>query len=48
MPLLVEKFRNALQTRFAPRRCEAIMASCENLGQLETMPVHDFVGQFML
>ncbi|MBC7193128.1 bifunctional 2-methylcitrate dehydratase/aconitate hydratase [Marinobacter sp.] len=48
MPLLVEKFRNALQTRFAPRRCEAIMASCENLGQLETMPVHEFVGQFML
>jgi 2-methylcitrate dehydratase len=48
MPLLVDKFRNALQTRFAPRRCETIMASCENLGKLETMPVHEFAGQFML
>ncbi len=48
MPLLVDKFRNALNTRFAPRQCEAIMASCENIGQLEAMPVHEFVGQFML
>lgn len=48
MPLLVEKFRNTLGTRFVPQHCEAIMASCENTGRLETMPVHEFVGQFVL
>jgi len=42
MPLLVEKFENCLKTRFVPRKCEAIMACCEDLGALEVMPVHEF------
>lgn len=46
MPLLVEKFESSLKTRFVPRKCQAIMASCEDLGALEVMPVHEFVGLF--
>jgi len=46
MPLLVEKFENSLKSRFVPRTCQAIMARCEDLGALEVMPVHEFVGLF--
>ncbi|RMJ06119.1 2-methylcitrate dehydratase [Marinobacter litoralis] len=46
MPLLVEKFESSLKTRFVPRKCQAIMASCADLGALEVMPVHEFVGLF--
>ncbi|MDP4546415.1 2-methylcitrate dehydratase [Marinobacter sp. MDS2] len=46
MPLLVKKFENSLKTRFVPRKCKAIMTSCEDLGALEVMPVHEFVGLF--
>ena len=44
MPLLVEKFRANLQTRFPARQCDAIMDSCGSLGRLEVMPVHEFVS----
>ncbi|MBW3196538.1 2-methylcitrate dehydratase [Marinobacter nauticus] len=45
MPLLVEKFRANLQTRFPAQQCDAIMDSCASLGRLEVMPVHEFVSQ---
>ncbi|TPW25458.1 2-methylcitrate dehydratase [Marinobacter nauticus] len=45
MPLLVEKFRANLQTRFPAQKCDAIMDSCASLGRLEVMPVHEFVSQ---
>jgi 2-methylcitrate dehydratase len=45
MPLLVEKFRANLQTCFPIQQCDAIMDSCASLGQLEVMPVHEFVSQ---
>jgi 2-methylcitrate dehydratase len=44
MPLLVEKFRANLQTRFPVQQCDAIMDSCASLAQLEVMPVHEFVS----
>ena len=45
MPLLVEKFRANLQTRFPAQQCDAIMDSCASLGRLEVMQVHEFVSQ---
>jgi len=45
MPLLVEKFRANLQTRFPAQQCDAIMDSCGSLGRLEVMQVHEFVSQ---
>ncbi|MGC8119114.1 2-methylcitrate dehydratase [Marinobacter sp. VGCF2001] len=45
MPLLVEKFRANLKTRFPAQQCEAIMDCCESLARLEVMPVHDFVSK---
>lgn len=45
MPLLVEKFRANLQTRFPVQQCDAIIDSCASLGQLEVMPVHEFISQ---
>ncbi|WP_323750769.1 bifunctional 2-methylcitrate dehydratase/aconitate hydratase [Marinobacter sp.] len=48
MPLLVEKFQNSLRTCFVPRKCEAIMAGCEDIGRLEVMSVDEFVGLFVV
>ena len=45
MPLLVEKLRANLQTRFPVQQCDAIMDSCASLGRLEVVPVHEFVSQ---
>ncbi|MDN3516723.1 bifunctional 2-methylcitrate dehydratase/aconitate hydratase [Aquisalimonas lutea] len=43
IPVLVEKFENALATRFAPRQAEAIRRACENQRALEDMPVNEFM-----
>src|SRR5690606_13811019 len=42
--LLGAKFRLALETRFAPRRCEQLLALCRDRQGMEHMPVQDFVA----
>lgn len=44
LPLLEAKFRQALETRFAPTRCEQLLALCRDRQGLEDMPVQDFVA----
>ncbi|MDH0302082.1 MULTISPECIES: 2-methylcitrate dehydratase [unclassified Pseudomonas] len=48
MPLLEDKFRENLATRFARQRCEAILAVCKDQQALEAMPVHRFVDLFVI
>lgn len=43
IPLLEEKFRNALATRFATQRCAQILALCGDQAQLEATPVDSFM-----
>ncbi len=48
IPVLVEKFRNNLSTRFVPSRVEKILGVCQNLTALQSTPVHAFVDLFVL
>ncbi|WP_192034675.1 2-methylcitrate dehydratase [Halomonas sp. YLGW01] len=48
IPLLEEKFRANLATRFAPRRCDDIMSLCEDQARLEATPVHRFVDLLVI
>ncbi|OEY67764.1 2-methylcitrate dehydratase [Marinobacter sp. X15-166B] len=48
MPLLVEKFRNNLATRFPPARCARILQLCESPDELEGTSVHEFVELFVI
>ncbi|MGD8709752.1 MAG: bifunctional 2-methylcitrate dehydratase/aconitate hydratase [Ectothiorhodospiraceae bacterium] len=48
IPVLVEKFENALSTRFAPKQAEKIKAACADQQSLEDMPVHEFVDLWAL
>ncbi|MBA1147982.1 bifunctional 2-methylcitrate dehydratase/aconitate hydratase [Ectothiorhodospiraceae bacterium WFHF3C12] len=43
IPVLVDKFEDALRRVFAPRQAEAIRTACADQEQLESMPVHTFV-----
>lgn len=48
IPILEEKFRRHLATRFPAGRCERIIALCQDQAQLEAMPVHRFVDLFVI
>jgi len=48
IPLLEDKFRHNLATRFPDQRSEQIFQLCKNQKELEVMPVHDFVTLFVL
>ncbi|WP_404298209.1 2-methylcitrate dehydratase [Halomonas sp.] len=48
VPVLEEKFRRHLATRFPPRRCERILALCRNQALLESTPVNRFVDLFVI
>ncbi|RAR62025.1 MULTISPECIES: 2-methylcitrate dehydratase [Halomonadaceae] len=48
IPLLEEKFKANLATRFAPRRCNDIFALCKDQALLEATPVHRFVDLFVI
>ena len=48
LPLLEDKFRNNLGTRFPGQRCDKIVQLCKDQKQLETTPVHEFVGLFVI
>lgn len=47
IPLLVEKFRNNLSTRFPAKKVDAILDACSDQPKLEAMTVHDFVNLFV-
>ncbi|GHC21730.1 2-methylcitrate dehydratase [Aidingimonas halophila] len=47
IPLLEEKFKANLATRFVPQRCEAIFALCKDQVALEATPVNRFVDMWM-
>ena len=48
IPLLEEKFRANLATRFAPQRCAQIFALCKDQAALEDTPVNRFMDLFAL
>ncbi|MDE3738957.1 2-methylcitrate dehydratase [Metapseudomonas resinovorans] len=48
MPLLEEKFKASLATRFAPQRCAGVLAQCKDQAALEAMPVEQFVELFVI
>lgn len=48
MPLLIEKFRTNLATRFPPQTCEQILALCDHQQTLEETPVHKFMDLLVI
>ena len=48
MPLLEEKFRNNLVSRFPGQRCDQIERVCKDQRKLEEIPVQEFVGLFTI
>ena len=48
IPLLEEKFRSNLATRFPPSRCEEIFALCRDQQALEQMPVQEFMDLLVI
>jgi 2-methylcitrate dehydratase len=48
IPLLVEKFRNNLATRFSARRVDTILEHCSDQQKFEEMPVHEFMNLLTL
>ncbi|WP_250462086.1 bifunctional 2-methylcitrate dehydratase/aconitate hydratase [Microbulbifer litoralis] len=48
IPLLEEKFRSNLATRFPAARCEGIYALCKDRKRLEQMPVCEFMDLWVI
>lgn len=48
VPLLEQKFRSNLATRFPAQRCEQIFQLCKNQKALESTPVQEFVELFVI
>ncbi len=48
IPVLEQKFRGALATRFPAKRVEQIFALCKDQQQLEAMPVNEFMELFVI
>ena len=48
IPLLTDKFRNNLATRFNGQRCEQIYGFCKDQETLENLAVQEFVGLFVI
>ncbi|UYG08634.1 2-methylcitrate dehydratase [Halomonas sp. M4R1S46] len=48
IPVLEEKFRHNLATRFPRARCETIFALCKDQARLEATAVHRFVDLFVI
>ena len=48
IPLLVEKFKANLATRFPGQRCAEILALCQDQARLEATPVHRFMDRLMI
>ncbi|CAD5108791.1 2-methylcitrate dehydratase [Zestomonas carbonaria] len=47
IPLLEEKFKANLATRFAPQRCAQIFDLCKDQARLEATPVHRFMDMLV-
>jgi 2-methylcitrate dehydratase len=43
IPLLMDKFKQALVSRFSPRQCQQILLRCADRRRLGIMPVHEFM-----
>ncbi len=48
IPILEEKFKRNLATRFPVGHCERIFDLCKDRARLEAMPVHRFVELFVI
>jgi len=48
IPLLEDKFRNNLATRFNGQRCEQIYGTCKDQKQLGELAVQEFAGLFVI
>ena len=48
IPLLEQKFKNNLATRFPNRQCQAIFALCKDQQALEQTPVNRFMDLFVI
>jgi 2-methylcitrate dehydratase len=48
IPLLEDKFRNNLATRFPAPQCDLIQTLCKDQERLEGTPVHEFVTLFVI
>ncbi|MDN6275210.1 bifunctional 2-methylcitrate dehydratase/aconitate hydratase [Psychrobacter sp.] len=48
IPVLEEKFRDSLATRFIESRCDEIFELCDDQSQLEQTPVNEFMDLFMV
>lgn len=48
IPLLEDKFRNNLATRFPAQQCDQLIELCKNQKTLENTPVHEFVTLFVI
>lgn len=48
IPLLEQKFRSNLATRFPAKQTEAIVALCSDQARLSATPVHEFVDLFII
>ncbi len=48
IPILVDKFRRNLLTRFPPRRAAQISDACADQKRLEAMPVNEFMDMFVI
>ena len=48
IPLLEDKFRHNLATRFPGQRCEKIFNLCKDQALLESTPAHEFVDLFVI
>jgi 2-methylcitrate dehydratase len=47
IPLLIEKFRSNLSTRFSEARADAILDLCSHQEKFEALSVHDFINYFV-
>jgi len=47
-PLLIEKFKTNLARRFKGKQAESILAISLDPARLDTMPVHDYVGLYVV
>jgi 2-methylcitrate dehydratase len=46
IPILVQKFRNNLETRYSKSHCDKVLAAFADAGKLAAMPVNEFVELF--
>lgn len=48
IPLLEQKFKTNLATRFPPPQCQTIFTLCQQQAKLEAMPVNRFMDMFVI